>query len=409
MLGPEAKAQVTNVTGNLYKGFATYHEAELFYKTGGTIQPQGYYCVTHGYEPGICTTWKAAEEAINGYSDARHQRFETKDEAERHLAEQTGVGNGEVPMFENHFANFNGFEPKPTLPFAEEFDRLASSQQWEKGSGTYRQQRVAAMSKELQFQFSQSTPRVKNEPGSDDSTYESGSDGDNKEELTEEQRDLRVYQNLCREVNKPPSATAEECIVTLKDAPYVNLIDLINTRRTGSQPKTYDSWDEFVRYTTTTPGKKIDLKYAKTDQFLMSLLQNMRTGPKSQQALQHYARTHAAGRGTLQSNRGKKKIFASKPIDRGVQIGRVQKPQPQAQPSSRRDPPNRLKELIATVEADKEYWLDTEHEMVKNLENETQIKLAALKEEEVNMEAEVVFASDNELPPTSGQVSRRNG
>lgn len=383
--GLEAQAQVKNFAGNLHKRFPTHSEARLFAESGGTKLPQGYYSVVRGRKPGVYTTWVAAEKEIEGFPNAAHKRFETEYEAMRHFKANTGVERSNVPVFENHFANFNGFEPKPNLPFADEFDRLASSQQWERGSQMYRQERVAAMSKELQFQFSQSNPRIKKEDTADNPRCESESKDDIKEPSTAEEHDLRIYRNLCLEVGKAPRTTAEDCIVELKGVPYVNIIDLINARRTQTKPSTFDSWRSFRRY-TNSPGKKVDLVFAKNDRFLSTLLQDMRNGPRSQKALKDYAESSVAGRGALPNNRTVKKVPASKTIDRTVQNGRVEKYQPEARQRRKRDPTMRAKELITTVNADKDKWLDIEEKWQVKSENETQNELAALLKGEVKDE-----------------------
>jgi hypothetical protein len=43
--------------------------------------------------------------------------------------------------------------------------------------------------------------------------------------------ELRGFQRLCRKVDKPQGSTVEQCIATLKEMLYVNIVDLINARR----------------------------------------------------------------------------------------------------------------------------------------------------------------------------------
>lgn len=46
-----------------------------------------YYAVAVGRKPGIYNTWDEAKDQVSGFSYGRHQKFKTKEEAERFLKE----------------------------------------------------------------------------------------------------------------------------------------------------------------------------------------------------------------------------------------------------------------------------------------------------------------------------------
>lgn len=92
-----------------------------------------------------------------------------------------------------------------------------------------------------------------------------------EEELSEEERALQGYQALCYEVGIDPSDSAAECKKNLKNT-LVNIVDLIDVRRTGKQVKVWDSFEEFRAYTLQAK-KRINLKEAKKPPgYLASLL-----------------------------------------------------------------------------------------------------------------------------------------
>ncbi|KAH6845694.1 hypothetical protein B0I37DRAFT_380877 [Chaetomium sp. MPI-CAGE-AT-0009] len=66
-----------------------------------------------------------------------------------------------------------------------------------------------------------------------------------KEELTaEEMKRLRGYQALCRGIGIDPSNSIPECYRRLKDT-LVNIVDLIDARRTGKRVKVWENPREF--------------------------------------------------------------------------------------------------------------------------------------------------------------------
>jgi hypothetical protein len=166
---------------------------------------------------------------------------------------------------QSHFANFEDFTPNDAASFDDEFSRLASSQQWVSGSQEYTRQRTIAMREELELHyFSQSQPL----------------DGIKEEdELSAEEIRLQGYQALCREVGLDPADSAAECKRHLKNT-LVNIVDLIDARRTGKGVKVWDSFEEFRAYTLLDKNR-IDIGEAKKPPgYFASLLQRL-SGPRS--------------------------------------------------------------------------------------------------------------------------------
>ncbi|PNP37331.1 hypothetical protein TGAMA5MH_10772 [Trichoderma gamsii] len=170
--------------------------------------------------------------------------------------------NGEDPNLpppsQSHFAQFEDFTPDDDASFDDEFARLASSQNWIPGSQLYTRERTIAMRQELKLHyFSQSQPL-------------DGTD----EELTEEEK-LKGYQNLCQEVRIPPSESIAECKKHLKNT-LVNIVDLIDARRTRKEVKVWHDFEAFRDY-TLQDGHRINMEEAKKGEgYLASLLQHLR-------------------------------------------------------------------------------------------------------------------------------------
>ncbi|KAK3896380.1 hypothetical protein C8A05DRAFT_20628 [Staphylotrichum tortipilum] len=166
---------------------------------------------------------------------------------------------GPPPPSQSHFAKFEHFTPDDAASFDDEFARLASSQQWVPGSQEYTRQRTIAIKEELELHyFSQQRLGNINED----------------EELSGEEKTLQGYQALCREVGIDPSDSVAECRRYLKNT-LVNIIDLIDARRTGKRVEVWDSFEEFRAY-TLQDKKRIDLREAKRPPgYLASLLQRL--------------------------------------------------------------------------------------------------------------------------------------
>ena len=68
------------------------------------------------------------------------------------------------------------------------------------------------------------------------------------EELAEESL-LRGYQTLCRTVDKPIHDSVFCCLQELKRAPFINIVNLIDSVRTDTRPLVFKTFAEFKRYT----------------------------------------------------------------------------------------------------------------------------------------------------------------
>lgn len=158
------------------------------------------------------------------------------------------------PASQSHFAKFQDFTPNADAPFEHEFARLASSQDWKPGSQQYTRERTIALRQELTTHYF-----CKHEAAQ-------------ASELAEDAK-LEGYQALCHEVGLPVSDSQAECKKRLKNT-LVNIVDLIDARRTQCRVKVWNDFTAFRRY-TLQPRHRIDTKEAKKDGgYLASLLRN---------------------------------------------------------------------------------------------------------------------------------------
>jgi len=210
--------------------------------------------------------------------------------------------NPEPPRSQSHFSTFANFIPNNSAGFDDEFSRLASSQQWVPGSQEYTRQRTIAVRREIEtLYFSQP---IKEEPPDEEDELEEISPaefyskiGSSPNETSCDQKphaaraapqqkavfadftpgqiELSGYQALCKEVGIEPGVDVAECIRRLKGT-LVNIIDLIDTRRTGKPVErwSWDNFEEFRKY-TLEPEHRISLKDAKGT-VLAPLLQKLR-------------------------------------------------------------------------------------------------------------------------------------
>ncbi|KAF2452212.1 hypothetical protein P171DRAFT_426582 [Karstenula rhodostoma CBS 690.94] len=102
-----------------------------------------------------------------------------------------------------------------------------------------------------------------------------------------EREQLLGWQALCRETGRTVGKTIWECRTSLKRKPYINIIDYIDAARIGAKIELFDDFAQFSHYTRTTPGKRINLKYAKEDELLAALLQKLDGGSGRSKARGH--------------------------------------------------------------------------------------------------------------------------
>lgn len=113
------------------------------------------------------------------------------------------------------------------------------------------------------------------------------------EELTEEKQ-LKGYQSLCREVRIPEKDSIPECKKDLKNT-LVNIVDLIDARRVQKDVKVWDDFESFRAY-TLQDEHRINMHEAKQDGgYLASLLQRLR-GPRTRSRNRARSRHSNSGR-----------------------------------------------------------------------------------------------------------------
>ncbi|KAM3436498.1 hypothetical protein MY4824_004273 [Beauveria thailandica] len=165
------------------------------------------------------------------------------------------------PASQSHFTKFENFIPDDDAPFDDEFARLAASQEWIAGSQEYTKERTIAMRAELKSHYF-SSQKLEQLP--EDATAD---------EMSEEAI-LEGYQALCGEVGLTRYDTTEECQRELKKT-LVNIVDLIDARRTRKEVKVWQDFEAFRAYTLN--GMTIDVEEAKKEGgHLASLLQRLR-------------------------------------------------------------------------------------------------------------------------------------
>lgn len=161
------------------------------------------------------------------------------------------------PSSQSHFAKFENFTPDDDASFDHEFSRLASSQEWIPGSQTYTRERTIAMREELKLHYFSQSQTIDEEP---------------ERELTDEEK-LQGYQALCHEVGIPPSDSMVECKKQLK-ATLVNIVDLIDARRTSQKVKVWEDFEAFRNYTLRDEHRIRSDEAKKNGGYLASLLQD---------------------------------------------------------------------------------------------------------------------------------------
>ena len=91
---------------------------------------------------------------------------------------------------------------------------------------------------------------------------------------------LLGWQDLCSATGKDPRETVVDCIVALKTAPFVNIVDLIDSMRLNKMIPRWDDFNQFQVYTRGDRSKTIPISLAKNDVLLSPFLQNFSKGPQ---------------------------------------------------------------------------------------------------------------------------------
>ncbi|CAO2648736.1 Nn.00g096850.m01.CDS01 [Neocucurbitaria sp. VM-36] len=220
-----------------------------------------FYAVAVGRTPGLYSHWEEARKQVDGYKGCKHAKFMHRSEALQYMR-TNGIPDAKIRLFRKTFKPTPSFIPNPTASFNDEFRDYAATQDWKPDEA--RKAKIATMFDELVYHYLPEgiAPDQEDEVGNVD--------------LTDEQT-LKIYQGMCRSADKVIYPTIDNCLLELKRAPYVNIIDFVNTFRTGQIVQTFRNWNKFQEY--TFGGHRIDIKYAKENEFLAPLLQDFRKGP----------------------------------------------------------------------------------------------------------------------------------
>lgn len=166
---------------------------------------------------------------------------------------------------QSYFARFPAFQIAATAPAIAEFNRLANQMNWREGSKRYKRERSKFFESEFGIQF--------------------GTDASN----------LANWQALCLELEiKSPIQSISQCrkvcyiifffffifsfsklnIFKALSKVHVNLVDIVDSRRTGKKVKFFASPKALRKYTIETE-KIFPKSAAKKDGFLKALLRGI--------------------------------------------------------------------------------------------------------------------------------------
>ncbi|KAI7779953.1 hypothetical protein LA080_000166 [Diaporthe eres] len=280
------KAQVHKYSGCEFFGFFSREEAvdwmetvnrRLSSRTTSRAKPTSgasvLYAVARGRQPGIYRTLRECREQVCDFPDARFKKFEALADAIVFVAVYGGGG---------HFSQFTsqGFEPDDTASFGEEWVRLSQSQGWTPGTKQYSEQRASALRNELRTHYFASPcdalPIIKRRENDQGAIlryiYES--------QIQQHERavELHGFQSMCRAVGRSPGTTVEECQRILRRT-LVNIVDMIDARRTGSEGlvPTRMTFEAFEIYTMDPAGadKTIPEEVAEEDPLLRCFQHNL--------------------------------------------------------------------------------------------------------------------------------------
>ncbi|KAF2186019.1 hypothetical protein K469DRAFT_574704 [Zopfia rhizophila CBS 207.26] len=142
------------------------------------------------------------------------------------------------------FTSFPGFESDPSAPASTEFFRLARHMGWESGTATYREIKARCFRSEFAAHFGRDASK------------------------------LQHWQGLCLELGiEERIETISSCKKALAEV-YVNIVDLVDCRRTGDTPHTFSSLEDLRRYTKSS-RKIFPRDEAKEEGFLKALLRGL--------------------------------------------------------------------------------------------------------------------------------------
>ncbi|KAI1436154.1 hypothetical protein GGR50DRAFT_259833 [Xylaria sp. CBS 124048] len=295
------KTQVEKCS-NEYRRFKTREQAEFYVETGQTCSDDHGSSLfaqwLRAKHPGVATT----QNQKSGGEQTTHD-----DEAgEPEPKPKSQTQNKALIQSRSFFAQVPGFKPNPRAAFAEEFRRFALLQKIKPGSTEWKNKRSEAINHEIMFHYSQGANSDGDEIGDSDDKKEKG-----------ERKLLRLYQNMCREVNLEPLDTVHGCLANLKSV-LVNITDYISVKREGKPVKVWapEQFEAFRKY-TLKPERTFSL-CGKTNE-LSPLLQFLRR----EDSLELYQnRRHLA--------KSARKDYASRNADKDASQGKKTKGRPTA-------------------------------------------------------------------------------
>ncbi|KAJ5757567.1 uncharacterized protein N7511_006261 [Penicillium nucicola] len=144
----------------------------------------------------------------------------------------------------NYFSRFSTFNTRTTTSATEEFSRLALEMKWKEGSRRYKNERSKFLRSEFSIHFGTDATKLEN------------------------------WQALCVELEIiDPIQSINQCRKALAKV-HVNLVDLVDSRRTGKKVKHFASHKALRNYTVGT-GRIFPKSAAKEDGFLKALLRQI--------------------------------------------------------------------------------------------------------------------------------------
>jgi hypothetical protein len=224
-----------------------------------------YYAVAKGRKLGIYDDWDEAKKQIDKFCGSEYAKFPDRKSAARYLR-MNGIPDDEIRLFRKTFRQQPNFTPNPTSSFKEEFKRFASSQQLPESVA--RRARVDAIRDEIIRHFLPEGVRISAEQD-DDQGYVN----------LDDDQTLKIFQAMCHKSGKKIYSTIDESLLELKKRPFVNIMDFVDTFRTGKGVRTFKNWNEFKKYTYA--GRTIEMQLAKNNEFLAPLLQDLSRGPNA--------------------------------------------------------------------------------------------------------------------------------
>jgi hypothetical protein len=133
-----------------------------------------------------------------------------------------GHGHLDIRHFRKAFAYRPNFTPDPKKSYKDEFKRYAASQNLAPRSDAAKRMETLSIRDQIIEHYLPGGLRLK--PDQDDE--------DEQVELDDEET-LEMLQGMCRQARKPVYDDIDLSLLELKRRPYVNIIDFIETFRTG--------------------------------------------------------------------------------------------------------------------------------------------------------------------------------